>query len=462
MIPKGSDADAVEVFSPLLVNYPAGQSENERRRKETWNIVVNSGDLRDLDYRSIIDGDSLPWKISMWGSEIDVKILKNVGKRFPSIGDLERDRVLVIAQGPELRTSEDAKVEPTEHHPELAGKLTLDVDKLKGRRYLLRFPREALREIQMSETFLRKRGGISIPLSVCSPPHVIVGNSRKFAIYTESFVVVPPRQTGIIALRGGKSILKALALYLNSDFVAHHQFLTSSEAGIQKSISTKKALRSLPVPFEDPAILKHWGRLYSRLESKTAGKDDFDREEWIKELNDLTFESLRLDSRARAAVYDLVHVRFGLIQGKVGSEAVRQPSLDELEDYARTLRNDLDNFIGESSSIRHRVDVLFSGESGLVGVDIVRDTKIRQLIRVLQSNDAAAKQMQTTRSMLTERRNQWLYFNRNLRIYDGSKTYILKPPQRLYWTETQAMQDAGEIIADSIQPQSRESARAVV
>ena len=64
--------------------------------------------------------------------------------------------------------------------------------------------------------------------------------------------------------------------------------------------------------------------------------------------------------------------------------------------------------------------------------------------------------------MLTERRNQWLYFNRNLRIYDGSRTYILKPPQRLYWTETQAMQDAGEIIADSIQPQSRESARAVV
>ena len=455
-------ATFVEIYSPLRANQPASQGESERKRKQTWNIVVNASDLREIAYRDIIDGNSLTWKISMWGSQIDITVLKNVGKRFRTIGDLEQDKVIAIAQGPELRASEHTSGDATERHPELAGRLTLDVDRLKGRQYLLRFPREALRKIQMTETFVRKRGGISLPLSACKPPHVIMGNSRKFAIYTESFIVVPPRQTGIIAPSGNKGILKALALYLNSDFVAYHQFLTSSEAGIQKSISTKKSLRSLPVPFEDPAILKNWERLYSRLESKTAGRDDFDQEEWVKELNNLTFESLRFDSRARAAVHDLVRVRFAFTRGKAGREAVRQPSLDELEGYARTLRNDLDNFVGESSSIRHRVEVLFSGESGLVGVDIVRDIKVRQPIRVLQSNDAAAKQMQIARSMLTERRNQWLYFNRNLRIYDGSKTYILKPPQRLYWTQTQAMQDAGEIIADSIQPQSRESARAVV
>lgn len=456
------DNESVEVFSPLVVNQPANQSEKERKRKKTWNIIVNASDLREIAYRDITDGNSLSWKISMWGSEIDVKVLKSVGKRFRSIGDLERDEVLVIAQGPELRASEHAKREPTERHPELAGRLTLDLERLKGRRYLLRFPSEALRKIQATEIFLRKRGGIGLPLSVCSPPHVIIGNSRKFAIYTESFIVVPPRQTGINAPKSGKSILKALALYLNSDFVAYHQFLTSSEAGIQKSISTKKALRSLPVPFEDPAIRKDWERLYSRLESKTAGRDNFDREEWTRELNDLTFESLRLDSRARAAVHDLVHVRFALTRGKIGSEAVRQPFRHELEAYARTLRDSLDSFVGESSLVRHRIDLLFGGDSGLVILEIVRNTKVRQPIHALQSNDDTANQMQTARSMLTEHRTQWLYFNRNLRIYDGSKTYVLKPLQRLHWTQTQAMQDAGEIIADSILPRSPESPQAIV
>ena len=149
-----------------------------------------------------------------------------------------------------------------------------------------------------------------------------------------------------------------------------------------------------------------------------------------------------------------------LTRGKVGSEAVRKPSPDELEGYARTLRDDLDGFVGESSSIRHRVDLLFGGESGLVGVDIIRDSKVRQPVRVLQATDDAANQMQTARSLLTERRSQWLYFNRNLRIYDGTRTYILKPLQRLHWTETQAMEDAGEIIADSLQTRSSESTQA--
>jgi len=455
------DENSIEVYSPFRGNQPASQGENERRRKQTWNIVINASDLREIQYRDIIDGNSLIWKISLWGSQIDVTVLKKLEKRFRSIGDLEQDGIIVIAQGPELRSPEHPKRDATERHTELAGRPTVDLDRLKGRRYLIRFPREALRRIQISETFVRKRGGISLPLSVCKPPHVIMGNSRKFAVYTESFLVVPPRQTGISALTGDKAILKALALYLNSDFVAYHQFLTSSEAGIQKSISTKKALRSLPVPFEDHAVLKNWERLYSRLESKTVGKDDFDDEEWVREINDLTYESLRFDSRARAAVHDLVHVRFAFTRGKGGSDAVREPSIAELEAYARTLRDDLDSFVGESSSNRHRINLLFGGGSGLVAVEIVPDTKVHQPIHVLRSDHRAANELRITRSMLTEHRSQWLYFNRNLRIYDASRTYILKPLQRLNWTQTQAMQDAGEILSDCIQPPPK-SARAIV
>lgn len=443
----GPGDQSVEVFSPLLANYPAGYAQSERRRQETWNIVVNSGDIRDLRYSEIIDGNSLSWKIAMWGSEIDARVVRGLGKRFRSIGDLERDGVLVIAQGPELRTAEYAKGAATERHLELAGKGTLEVDRLKGRRYLFRFPKAVLRKIDVTETFLRRWAG----LSVCQPPHIIVGASRNFAVYTEDFLIVPSRQIGIIAPNGNRGFLKALALYLNSDFAIYHQFFTTTQAGIQKSISTLKALRSLPVPFESPSDMRPWDLLYSRIENETAGRDDFNLGDWVEVLNELTFDCLRLDSRARAAVHDLVHVRLGLIQGKVGSEAVRQPSRDELEGYARTLRDDLDGFVGESSSIRHRVDLLFGGASGFISIDIVRDAKVQQPVRVLQSTDKAADQMQAARSLLTERRSQWLYFNRNLRIYDGSKTYILKPLQRLHWTETQAIQDAGELIADSLQ-----------
>lgn len=454
------DTRSIEVFSPLLANYPAGQAVNERRRKETWNIVVNTGDLRDLDYRDIIDGAALPWKVSMWGSKLDSRILTKMEKRFKSIAALESDGILVLSQGPEFLPQERASTESSERHLELAGKLTLNMEKLKQRRYLLRFPTEAFRRLEATDTFLSKRAGINLKLSICKPPHVIVSASRNFAVYMEEFLVVPSRQIGIIAANGNKALLKALALYLNSDFAIYHQFFTTTEAGVQKSRSTLKALRSLPLPFDDHSALEPWEQLYSRLEHEMAETHDFHRPEWVKALNDLTFDSLRLDSRARAAVRDLVHMRFGLIQGKVGAETLRQPSADELQRYARTLRDDLDGFVGESSSIRHRVDLLFGRESGLVGIAIIRETKVPQPVRVLQATDDAANQLQTARSLLTEHRSQWLYFNRNLRIYEGSMTYILKPLHRLHWTETQAIEDAGQIIADSLQTRSSESTHA--
>jgi hypothetical protein len=289
-----------------------------------------------------------------------------------------------------------------------------------------------------------------------------VSASRNFAVYTEDFLVVPSRQIGIIAPNGNKRLLKALALYLNSDFAIYHQFFTTTQAGIQKTISTLKALRSLPVPFDERSDFESWERLYARLENETVGRDDFNSAEWLTALNDLTFECLRLDSRGRSAVLDLVHTRFGLIQGKVEAEAVRYPSYEELQSYARALRDDLDSFVGESSSIRHGVNLLFGGESGLVSIDIIRDTKIQQPVRVLQSTDYAANQMQAIRSALIERQSQWVYFNRNLLIYDDTRTYILKPLQRLNWTETEAMEDANQIIADSLQTQSPDTTRATM
>ncbi len=43
-----------------------------------------------------------------------------------------------------------------------------------------------------------------------------------------------------------------------------------------------------------------------------------------------------------------------------------------------------------------------------------------------------------------------VYFNRNLRIYEGTQTFIFKPWQRFHWTESQALFDAREVIAETL------------
>jgi hypothetical protein len=338
--------------------------------------------------------------------------------------------------------------------------LTLSVDPLKNRRCLFRFPQAVLQPLDIKHTFVSLRAGFSRRFSVCLPPHVLVGASRNFAIYAEAPIIVPSRQIGIISPKGYKPLLKALALYLNSDFVAYHQFLCTTQAGIQKTIGTLKALRLLPVPFGDGGNSpSDWESVYARISRATAGKDDFNRPDLISDLNELTFDSLRLDSRARAAIHDLVHVRLALNQGKIGIDAIREPTQEELKSYAGTLRDELDAFVGENSVTRHRVDVLYGGGSGLTIIEIVGRATGRLPVRVMKATDEAARGFAEARKQLIERYAQWLYFRRNLRVYEPSRTYILKPLQRLQWTQTQATQDAGDIIAESIQPDLAENER---
>jgi hypothetical protein len=73
-----------------LPKVPSRFCGGSRRRKETWNIVVNSSDLRDIACREVVNGDPLAWKIAMWGSMIDKKVLADVGRRFQTAGQFEK------------------------------------------------------------------------------------------------------------------------------------------------------------------------------------------------------------------------------------------------------------------------------------------------------------------------------------------------------------------------------------
>lgn len=120
-----------------------------------------------------------------------------------------------------------------EARPELSGKLLLNTAALQERRFVFRFPSGALTPISPDHTYVRTRGGFEKPFRVCKPPHVIVSAARNFAVYSDEFLVVPPRQIGIAAEPEHADFLLALALYLNSDFVTYHQFFTAPEFGIK-------------------------------------------------------------------------------------------------------------------------------------------------------------------------------------------------------------------------------------
>ena len=85
--------------------------------------------------------------------------------------------------------------------------------------------------------------------------------------FQNHFIAVPPRQIGIAAEATKTNLLKALALYLSSDFVQYQQYLSSPSWGIGMERLTKKDLESLPVPLDKLSYdeIEEWASFYDQI-----------------------------------------------------------------------------------------------------------------------------------------------------------------------------------------------------
>ncbi len=451
----------VKVFSPLVANQEVTRPSETGERVESWCIVVNEAEICDIDYADILDGSGLPWKIASWGSHHDVRLLRRLARQYDSLGHAHSSKKLIISEGPALRekptqTGEDK----TEFFEELVTALELQTSALARLRHLFSFSKSVKQEC--THHHLRLRAGRRT-MEVCRGPHVIVSAARNFAVYEEDYLVVPSRQIGIISPADDRDLLKALSLYLSSDFALYHQLFMSTEFGVKRDRATLDALKQMPCPlFElSRAELKPWVALHAKLCKTTprivgqtsATRYFFEEEDHLDELliqlNDMVSAILGLSERERALISDFVNVRLELNDGKVGPAAVRKPEAWELKTYAERLQQELDAFLGEDSDHHHSVSILHDNESGFVCVDFEKSKKAAP-VTVSSADRDASSVLAKTRKELQHRVGQWLYFNRNLRIYEGTKTYLFKPMQRFHWTQSQAMVDASEIIAETM------------
>lgn len=464
--------EVILTYAPFRANQEANRPSVARKRgkagkrNRTWNIVVNANEVREVRAASVAGGDMLPWKLAMWGSHRDERLLRRVTNRVPtSLSKFTDDNRLQAHEGPQFRSQRKDGEEPTEPVKGLAGKNRLKTKKLHRCGRIFTFPPRALAPIPPGPVHVRK-GRVSLPLSVSRPPHIIVDASRRFAVYSDEFIAVPPRYIGISGSEDKAQLLRALSLYLSSDFVTYHQFLTSPEWGIRAPRTTLHALKELPVPLGalESRDLQRWDKLHASLVAapadRQASKKNFPlfdgpgvsgklsclTAKMNEEVNDL----LGLTDSERTLVNDLVSLRVQMNDGHVNEEVLRNPTVEEMGEYLLTLRSELDAFLENQPGLRHELVAVQDERSAMISIDLKTEEKKSIPPRVLDAASPTAKQFAEIRKRLLKKRSQWVYFDRGLRIYEGSRTYLFKPLQRMLWTKSQALMDSDEIIAETL------------
>lgn len=458
--PSGIATERVPVFSPLVANQEPTCPRVVRERVDTWTIAVDQDEVRPVERRSLLTGDVLVWKLAAWGSHLDRAILRRCAS-MPTAGSLFEHEGLTSSQGMELRTKPKSGDKPSKYsarnHPELTGKLTIDFDKLRGAGRIFSFPPHALARIPADKTHVPLRAGFQRAERVSNPPHIMVNAARNWAVYSDQYIIVPARQIGVAGRPDQANLLKALALYLNSDLFQYHQFFVSTQMGVKREVSTLAALRAAPIPGAllagNGPTIDDWANTYDTLmlhecsSPRALGASDHDARKvaLLREMNQSVNRALGLHRTEAVRVSDFVHVILGLRDGKVEERAVRTPTPDECHTYAKTLKRELDAFVGDAADGRHAVQVWSDERQGVIQLDLSAHDAVVIVHPRVRGNDVL-DQAAELRRQLQAHLAQWRYFNRSLRILAEDRLYLFKPMQRFHWLESQAVLDAGEVI----------------
>ena len=448
-------------FAPFVAEQVANRPEKPNSRLDTWNIIGRGAEIREIEQASAIQGDSLTWKIAMWGTSRDKKLLERVRFRNDSFEGFAKTNNLIAHEGFRLQTLGKTYSRPLIEVPELLGKLRVIPSKLRNMKELFAFPEAALEQIPAEECYVPK-GRAALAIKASSPPHILVDAARRFAVFSNAFIAIPAPNISIAGPRNTERLMQALSLFLSSKFCIYHQFFYSHQWGVDASRSELSVIRELPTPLSklSDSELDEWSSLQQQLEARSRSWSETDDElhqfgftddSLINELDERAFNLLGLKPVERWLVEDFVRFHLELNKGKVTAEAVRSPTGNERFEYLLALRSCLDGFLPSERGLRHKLEILVEREYALFSVSLGKSNRAIEPV-IVNTDDPDSRNLKIIRDRLRAKHSQWVYFDRTLRVYDpkNSTLYQLKPLQRVHWTRRQAVVDSDDIIAETL------------
>lgn len=492
-------------YGPFAANQLAAKVKTKPVRP-IWTISLNKSEVKFVPQQIAELGDMLTWKTAFWGSYEDEKVITRLRNTFDlTVDDLCDQQGWELLYGIQLRTDpgsyeaelpwKQEAVRPL--HPSLfsdEGTKVYELDPKVLNRLGVRYhiPDMAIREVPKTRWYFRVRGGTAGE-ALIAPPHVVI--NPNYSIFSDEEFVIGD-QSGIAGLDGDEDVLRALAMYLGSDIGRYLMFFHSPEWGIDRTKIDKAVVRDLPVPnftarqIRQLADLQRYAQeserdYYSKIGNQlrdldtqvlfgqpeisdlVAGDPDLSKLRKAKEFLPVGVDIRELAARVEISlkkivglpemvgvtVSDFLSTTLTLNKGKVSSTntqivpAIENPSVKALSLYAKRLRSHLDDFAG-GEGIRHLVSLIQSSRLTVCQVTPVF-TKDQLDVMVTQAKGEWADKLETIETVLQERFSQWLYFQRELRVYDesGKVVSICKPSRLIDWTRTKAMSDANDIIS---------------
>jgi hypothetical protein len=445
-------------FGPMVVSQPA-MAPYARRRKAPWVLTVGESEIQVIPVSEAILGEGTTWKRALWGNPRDHRAMKRLRQIFPmTLENIAERQGWAINLGLQLREDQG-----TEEHPNqdvatvrldqgateaeaknyalwFSGLRVAEPKQMKKSLSRLTFPKHWLVKNRWG-TFLRE--GRNAGLNILLAPHLFLWNEYA-AFCDEDFILRHPK-VGLSAPPEEEDWLKAISLIWTSSITPYCLFLDLSAGwGISRSTIDLGDVQRMPMPELNSESVYELASLHSEL----AAEEPFlaDRRDWQRRLDDGVASILSIPPQIMLLAREFKEFRLPLVKGKAPRDLTRAPDKRQLQKYAFRLKSELDGFM-ERKPRRHAITLLDS-PTGLVATIELMEPGTAPKIIVRDANHAEESDVHDILSAAEAQYGQWVYVRRSIRVFSGRKVHICKPPRRLEWTETQALLDAADVIAE--------------
>jgi hypothetical protein len=298
-------------------------------------------------------------------------------------------------------------------------------------------------------TFIRQIGGTA-GLKIIPAPHLFLWN--EFAAFSDQDFVFRHPKVGLAASAKDANWLKAVSVIWTSSITTYCLFLDLSASwGVSRSTIDLGDARAMPMPDLSQETVNELAKLHSQLAAEESHLKN--RKDWQRRLDDGVASILSIPMQIMLLARELKEFRLPLVKGGAPRDLTRTPEVPQLQRYASRLKLELDRFM-ERKPRRHAITLLKASAGLVATVELMNGGKIANAI-VRDAKGSEESDVQDILSAAEEQYGQWVYVRRSVRVFAGKKIHICKPPRRLEWTETQALLDAADVIAEVAESRGR-------
>ncbi len=395
-------------------------------------VVIDSNDVKNLPRTECEKPDTKIWKISMWGSFFDFKLIKQIENDYSSLEQYFQKHKDVWLKGCGLHKASKKNIEK--------------------RNFIL--PPNKVHQSKKIERYFTPKTNLVDSDKKCanmntllfSQPFLMIKEGQKNNQFCSSFIDFDSCYYNTVFGIKTENVndLKILCSLFNSKFSNYYLSLITSSWGIERERVLPTEMLQLPYVFEDgnfENIVKNFNLILSIKKANSVEKNITHIEKIIDDiiLNDI----LKLSSQNQIILNDTIKYSLDLFEKQEKSNAVK--TVVQIESYVNMLSDELNDWLEDVDLKVSSTIFDINKNSPLYIFKISFGTKSSS---VNYSNENLNNLLKNIDESLWAKEGEGLYFRKKLNYYDGDDVFIIKPNQRRFWSQTSAMEDARELLIE--------------